>query len=279
MSPHGPLAEASRQAEGAQFHQDEKPVDETRQMAQNLARNCGWHLFPCRDDKRPTLKRWPELASKDPAEIERLWREHPGPLIGILTGEASGVDVLDLDAKHDPARAWYAENRHRIPSTRTFRTRSGGTHFYFRHSAGVRNTASKIAEGVDTRGDGGYVISWFAAGLPCLDHAPPAPWPPALLKLLLPPPVQPVMRRQLVAPRNTEAAILGILQTVSGAPEGQRNQRLNWAAFRLGERVCDGQISRTEAETLLTEAATAAGLIAPAATATIRSGLKGAGAS
>jgi hypothetical protein len=180
--------------------------------------------------------------------------------------------------KHDAARAWYAENCDRLPAIRTFRTRSGGTHFYFRHRAGVRNTAGKIAEGVDTRGGGGFAISWFAAGLPCLDHSPPALWPAWLLKLLLPPPVQPVMRRPLGALPNTEAAIAGILQTVSGAPEGQRNAVLNWAAYRMGSRVRAGQISRKEAEALLTEAAPAAGLVRAEAVATIGSGLKGAGA-
>src|SRR5271166_1504736 len=73
-------------------------------LATNLARNCGYRVFPCSTDKKPTLKGWPERASTDAAMIERLWREHPGPLIGIVCGERSGVDVLDLDVKHDAAR-------------------------------------------------------------------------------------------------------------------------------------------------------------------------------
>ncbi len=250
---------------------------ETVTLAVNLARNCGWPVFPCGENKRPTLKRWPERASTNSAEIERLWREHTGPLIGIVCGERSGISVLDLDVKYDAARAWYHQNRDRIPTTRSFRSRSGGAHLYFLHAADVRNTASKIAEGVDTRGQGGFVISWFAAGLPCLDHTPPAPWPAWLLKLILPAPVRPVLRRSL-PPRDTDAAITGILRTVSGAPEGQRNGRLNWAAFRMGERVQCGQIGRNEAEALLIEAATAAGLMKAEAIATIGSGLKGAGA-
>ena len=47
--------------------------DEVVRLAQNLARNRGYAVFPCGDDKRPTLKRWPERASKDPDAIERLW--------------------------------------------------------------------------------------------------------------------------------------------------------------------------------------------------------------
>ena len=247
-------------------------------LAQNLARNRGFPVFPCGDDKRPLLKAWPERASTDPDVIAKLWRDHPGSLIGVVTGEASGIDVLDLDVKHDAARAWFAENRHRLPPTRTFRTRSGGAHLVHQHAAGVKNSAGKITEGVDVRGGGGFVVWWFAAGFECLDHSPPAPWPAWLRNLVLPPPPKPAQRHPYAAPSNTDAAIAGILRAVSGASEGQRNATLNWAAYRMGERVLAGEIGRGEAEALLAGAAAAARLSATEASLTIHSGLKGAGA-
>jgi hypothetical protein len=249
---------------------------EACRLAQNLGRNCNFCCFPCGDDKRPTLKDWPNRASADPDVIANLWRDHPGPLIGIVTGERSGFDVLDLDAKHDEARAWFYENRDRLPPTRCFKTRSGGSHLYFRHATGVRNSAGKIAPGVDVRGDGGYVISWWCTGLPCVAPSPIAPWPEWLLTLILPPLAKP--SRQYDSPRNTEAAIAGILRAVSDAAEGSRNAALNWAAFHLGQRVVARQIGRGEAETLLAGAAKAAGLTRIEADRTIASGLKGAGA-
>jgi hypothetical protein len=252
--------------------------NEVAALAKNLARNCRFALFPCNEDKLPTLKRWPERASTEAQTIERLWRHYPGPLIGIATGEASGIDALDLDVKHDAARAWWLAHRDQMPPTRAFRTRSGGVHFYFRHAPGVRNSAGKIALGVDVRGSGGFVISWFAAGLPCLNHAPTTWWPPWLLQLILPPPPKPIERRAYTTRSNPDAAIAGILRTVANAGEGTRNQRLNWAAFRMGARVVAGAIGRGEAESLLADAARAAGLAKIEADRTIASGLKGAGA-
>ena len=156
-------------------------TDEARWIAQNLARNCGYRVFPVRLDKKPACERGFLEASDDPGRVEELWRRYPAPLIGVATGEASGVDVLDIDVKHDEALAWWTANERRTPSTRTYRTRSGGLHLYFRHSGGVRCTTGKVCHGIDTRGEGGYAIFWFAAGLECLDHCPPTVWPTWLL--------------------------------------------------------------------------------------------------
>ena len=249
------------------------PTDEVARLAINLARNCGYAVFPCGQDKRPTLKDWPNHASTDTVGIFRLWHEHPGPLIGIVTGLRSGIDVLDLDVKEPGSSIWWRANEKRLPATRTFRTRSGGIHLFYRHAGGVRNTASKIAKGVDTRGDGGYAISWFAAGLECLDHTLPAEWPAWLLAELLAKPA-PVAAAQSSFASRAGRTIDGILRRVSGAAEGERNAVLHWAACRLAERVRDGQISASEAEALLVAAGRAAGLSEPEARATARSGLR-----
>ena len=97
----------------------------------------------------------------------------------FATGLRSGVSVLDIDVKHADALGWWQRYASFLPPTRAFRTRSGGIHLYFQHRPGVTN---KARQGVDVRGEGGFIISWFAAGLECLDHTPPALWPdwPAL---------------------------------------------------------------------------------------------------
>jgi hypothetical protein len=61
-------------------------------------------------------------------------------LIGIPTGETSGLDVLDIDARNGGA-AWLGEHRRELPQTRVHRTRSGGLHFFFRHEAWLRCSA------------------------------------------------------------------------------------------------------------------------------------------
>ena len=58
-----------------------------------------------------------------------------------------------------------SRNEMKLPPTRRHHTRSAGIHFLFTHAAGLRNSASKIAPGVDIRADGGYIVWWPAAGL------------------------------------------------------------------------------------------------------------------
>ena len=247
-------------------------LDEVAQLAINLARSAGYAVFPCLESKRPACPHGFKSASTDPGTISRLWWDHPGPLIGIATGSASNLNVLDLDLKANAALVWWRASEPRLPVTRAYRTRSGGIHLYFRHAAGVGCSAGKLAAGVDTRGKGGYVISWFANGLPCLDHSPPADWPAWLLAELRSRPAAASPLRP-PSPRG-DRAIDGALRLVTTAAEGERNAVLHWAACRLAERVRDGQISASEAEALLVAAGLAAGLPEPEARATVRSGLR-----
>lgn len=150
----------------------------------------GLPVFPCvTETKAPTTPKGYKDASTDPEIIKRLWRDHPGGLIGVPTGKVIGLDILDLDfGKHQTARDWWRQHRHRIPRTRVHRTRSAGVHLFFQHNDLIRCTAGKISLGVDTRADGGYIIWWPAADLPVLSEAPPTPWPDWLLEQFRPKP-------------------------------------------------------------------------------------------
>jgi P4 family phage/plasmid primase-like protien len=85
--------------------------------------------------------------------------------LGVRTDRTSGVWVLDVDVDVEtlqPTPEWQAllaENG--LPPTYTVRTPSGGIHYYFRFpDVDVRNDQGKvIAEGVDIRGIGGYVVA------------------------------------------------------------------------------------------------------------------------
>src|SRR6266487_2410651 len=130
------------------------------------ALKLGMPCFPCKENKAPAPHRGFYAATKDPAELQRLWKQFPGPLIGVPTGTVSGLDVLDIDSsKHNEAVCWWMSNRLLIPGTRAHRTRSGGMHLLFRHDARAKQSASRIAPGVDVRAEGGYIIWWPAAGL------------------------------------------------------------------------------------------------------------------
>jgi hypothetical protein len=222
-------------------------------LAQNLARNCGYAVLPCGDDKRPTLKDWPERASADPDVIAKLWRSHAGPLIGIVTGSRSGVSVLDVDPKHPEAFVWWQDSHPLLLPARTYQTRSGGLHLYFRHREGVTNSQSKICRGVDTRGEGGCIIAWFAAGFDCFDHTPPQPWPAWLIEeLTRRPPTPPPIRHAA----SSNSAIDGIVSRLAASREGERNAVLFWSACRCAERG----MRQREIEALLIPTAIGIGL-------------------
>jgi hypothetical protein len=211
-------------------------TDEASRLAISLACNARYSVFPCHADKSPACPHGFRDASRDPATILQLWHRWPGELIGIATGAVSGVWVVDVDVKHREGCDWWRANHHRLLPTRTFQTRSGGLHLYYRDGDGIGCSSGRICRGIDTRGDGGYIIYWFATGLLCRDQSPPAPWP-AWLRAALTPSTRPAV----TVPHQTHAAsadtaIGGIVRRVAEAREGERNSVLYWGACRLFER-------------------------------------------
>ena len=239
----------------------------------------GLPCFPCSQQKTPTIPGpgGHKHATADPAELRALWRRHPGPLVGVRTGEASGLSVLDIDQpKHPEAEGWLAAHRAQLPPTRIHQTRSGGLHFVFRHIPGLRNSQGREghpAKGVDTRGEGGYVIWWPAAGCLVLCEGPAAPWPQWLFEALSAPTRTAV--HTMSEPAGCDVQVLERLaRRVIHTPEGQRNGVLFWAACRLGEAIRSGKIDERSGIAVLTGAAMRAGLSTSEAQGTIASGIR-----
>lgn len=111
-----------------------------------------------------------ELPTRDPDRIRRWWGPgHDGngiPLhlfgIGIPTGLATGLFVLDVDAKPEAngiesLRRLEAEHG-ALPEGPLAATPGDGWHHVFRAPpGGGKSSASVIAPGLDTRGEGGMV--------------------------------------------------------------------------------------------------------------------------
>jgi hypothetical protein len=113
--------------------------------------SMGLACFPCLPSKRPACQHGFHDAITDPTELRQLWSRSPGELIGVSTGEASGFDVLDIDAKHQEAFEWCKAYHEQLPRTRVQKTRSGGVHVLFRHAHGLRCSASRVARRRRTR--------------------------------------------------------------------------------------------------------------------------------
>jgi putative DNA primase/helicase len=264
--------------------------DNNRDMALSLAR-AGLPVFPCAPDKRP-LVRWKDIAGAGLADVADFWQRHPGAMVGLPTGAASGVYVVDLDVdKATGERIGEASLEalgigHLLtdPAQPRVRTPSGGLHLLFRHPGpGFGNTAGKLGPKIDTRGEAGYVIAPGTV-TPKGRYTPEAsidwrnlpPLPEALRAALAAPqrPAEPPS-----APANGgaangwgQAALAGELARLLAAPVGQRNHALNRTAFRLAQAAAAGTLDATEAQTRLRAAALSIGLSPQEVEATVASG-------
>jgi hypothetical protein len=122
----------------------------------------GWRLFPVETGgKRPLIVDWPHQSSCDPATIVN-W-QHRWPLCNwaVATGCGSGFFVLDVDGEAGLAAIHELGKKHGFEWCETLGVKTArGSHLYFSwpEGAAIRNSAGKIASGLDIRGDGGYVI-------------------------------------------------------------------------------------------------------------------------
>jgi Bifunctional DNA primase/polymerase, N-terminal/AAA domain len=120
----------------------------------------GVHVFPLiPNDKRPFKKGGYKIATTDRSKIDGWWTENPDANIGA-SPSASGHCVVDIDVKNnvDGEASWEAiRKRHGAEiNTLGISTPSGGRHLWF--EGDLPSTASKLGRGIDTRGDGGYVL-------------------------------------------------------------------------------------------------------------------------
>jgi hypothetical protein len=121
----------------------------------------GLAVFPCQPrGKEPACDTGLHAATTDPERINRWWRAFPDLNIGVATGAASRVFVLDVDGEDGEASLRNLEAEHgALPSTVEVIT-GKGRHCYFqsdKHKIG--NSAGHLGAGLDIRGDGGYVIA------------------------------------------------------------------------------------------------------------------------
>ncbi len=120
----------------------------------------GFRVFPLREnDWRPAIKGWQDAATTDEAQIRKWWGNGHAYNVGVATGK--GLLVVDIDNKKGKnGSASFAELDLPFEALDTFtvNTPSGGKHVYYKLDGDSRNTAELLGPGIDTRGDGGYVV-------------------------------------------------------------------------------------------------------------------------
>lgn len=113
--------------------------------------------------KHPAVARGLKEASRDLSIIEK-WFDPDGELrnIGLVTGEISGITVIDIDIGEGKfgAESWAeAIKEHGEPDTLMAETGSGGMHVLFKYNSALKTASNVLGKGVDCRNDGGYIVA------------------------------------------------------------------------------------------------------------------------
>lgn len=136
-----------------------------REWAHNYAR-MGWSVIPiwwtnkgrcaCGDarcnapGKHPVIHRWSEFQKRiaSPSEIDTWWQRWPLANIAVITGSVSNLVVIDIDNADSEL------NFNTLSSV----TGRGGRHYFFKSGEERYKNAVGVMDGVDIRGEGGYVL-------------------------------------------------------------------------------------------------------------------------
>jgi hypothetical protein len=172
--------------------------EKTLEAANNLAAR-EIPVFPCKVNKKPLTPHGFKDATTDPKVICQMWeRYREVPCIGVPTGEASDLLVIDVDVddgkQGEESLAHLEEIYEPLPTRRKVRTGGGGIQYVFRYAVGYGRIGNltNLLPGIDVRGEGGYIIL-----PPSISHKGPYTWeekgkrgyaPEWLIDLILTPP-------------------------------------------------------------------------------------------
>lgn len=257
------------------------PLSELGVAALSLARQ-GLFVLPCEPrGKAPLTTHGVKDATTDEAQIREWWTAWPNANPAVACG-ASGLVVLDDDQAGEFERLC-ADQGQPVPATFKVTT-AKGAHHWFRQPSGQRIGNPKAFRQadylIDVRGDGGYVIapgaihetgatytgSETASDLTRLPEVPS--WVAGMVS---------VAGRQASAPvreAGRHAAFARELAAVFHAKPGERNNRLNEAAYNLGQLAGPGGLDEALVRAVLTEAGQHSGLDPQEVAATVESGVR-----
>ena len=237
-----------------------------------------------RYSSKKTFASWPQIRD--------FFAQNPEANFAAATGPASNLVVIDVDgaAGAGSLRALIRKNGKLKRSVRVKTPR--GYHFYYSWPGrSVANSVSKVAESIDVRGHNGYIILPGSRGEDgCeyrfldgygIDEVAIAGAPDWLVEMIATQPASPSANSNR-KPGSTEPeagsvygrkALKDELARVEVLAEGQRNDGLNKAAFRMGRLVVKGELDNAAITKALLGAAVGTGLSEAESTRTIASGL------
>lgn len=266
------------------------PMNNTAVAIDWASRNFA--IFPVRDwgdgDGPKPIKDFPNRASANYDQVAEWWRRWPDAAVGLLCGERNGISVLDIDRKKGKdgfaslATRGFPDIEQMSPCRA--RSKSRGSHLFFRYEPRLINSAGVIGEGLDVRTTGAFVIaagSIVGEGRYSRDGEPLGsvdlpPFPETLIPE--PAPDRPTAEPLADATQEQREWAADYLRNLSdelaALAEGNRNPTLNAMAMWAGGAGAHGFLTHEQAEDALVEAAIQAGLPKRSARSTFKSGWK-----
>ncbi len=257
------------------------PGASTGEAAVALA-SVGVPVFPvAMGGKQPLTQHGFHDATTNLEQIRGWWSATPGANIGMPTGAASGLVVVDVDV-HGPVNGYVALDRADRAGLLAgwevlIETPTDGLHAYYPATPGTEQRSWQAARaGIDFRGDGGYIIvppsSRIIDGQRCVyrleqvTRDQPQPLDAGRLRGFLDPP-PPRTRDSQSQAMDRGVNVERLAAWVGRLQEGERNHGLFWAACTMAEHhVPPGQTLD-----VLTTAGGQAGLSVREVTVTVRS--------
>lgn len=242
----------------------------------------GIRVFPVGPDKRP---RTPNgfYDATDKEDAIKGWDWNGGSMIGAAIPD--GTMIVDVDPRNggtETLKMLRAADR-KFPPTKVVRTGGGGFHYYFTVPDGA-TLRGKLGPGIDVKRAGkGYVVVPPSPGYTYLSQVQ-VDAPAWLLEELTveasdddTPPADASPPKFLPWEDGTPYGVAALEREVgrlARAPEGERNEQLNKAAFSLSQLAAGGEISRKRVIKDLGDVAIRIGLSLEEARGTITSGWK-----
>lgn len=113
--------------------------------------------------KHPRTRHGHKDATIEETVIRQWWSKYPDANIGIVTGKASGLVVVDIDPRNggDVSFTELCEG-YEVPNTLCAKTGGGGRHLVFSYPDDiekVKGRSNALGDGVDVKADGGYIVA------------------------------------------------------------------------------------------------------------------------
>lgn len=199
----------------------------------------GWPVFPCEPrGKKPLTAHGFKDASTLPDVIRSWWKRYPRANVAVPTG-ARTFDVLDIDGPTGERSLAELEAKHEELPIGPRQQTGTGRHILF--TGGTLGVSARRLPGLDTRGEGGYVVmapSIHSSGerYALEDADEPIPAPPAWLVQELRAGARQALEPFAGEPIRIDDDAARILLGMAGVPllsvaEGRRNDQLfRWGA-------------------------------------------------